>query len=65
MQAQKPYSDYLINPGFHGINRLFVLLLENKHHRTSHKKHFLPKLEMKNCNVMIDRRNLINLLEIT
>ena len=28
--SDKPYLDYLIDPSFQGVNRLFVLLFENK-----------------------------------
>ena len=29
-QAQNRYSDYLIDPSFQGVNRLFVLSFENE-----------------------------------
>ena len=29
-QAQNKYLDYLIDPGFQGVNRLFLLLFENR-----------------------------------
>ena len=53
-QAPKPYLVYLIDPGFHGVNRLFVLLFENTTDRTVHKKHHLPTAEIKDHNVIID-----------
>ena len=34
--AQNRYLNYLINPSFQGVNRLFVLSFENKNDRTSH-----------------------------
>ena len=34
--AQSRYLNYLINPSFQGVNRLFVLAFENENDRTSH-----------------------------
>ena len=34
--AQNRYLNYLINPSFQGVNRLFVLSFENEDDRTSH-----------------------------
>ena len=45
MQTQNPFLDYLINPTFQGVNRLFVLSFENNAHRTRHTGYFLPKVE--------------------
>ena len=39
--------NYLIDPTFNKVNRLFVLLLENKDDKTSFSKHYTPKLENK------------------
>ena len=52
--AQNRYLNYLINPSFQGVNRLFVLSFENENDRTSHSTYYLPKVEIKNYNVMID-----------
>ena len=46
------YLDFLLDPSFQGVNRLFVLPLENKGQRTNCKRHYLPTKEIK--NVMID-----------
>ena len=58
--AQNRYLNYLINPGFQGVNRLFVLSFENENGRTSHSTYYLPKVEIKDYNVMIDGRNLFD-----
>ena len=50
------YLDYLIFPNFQGANRVFVLSYEDIAHQTSYKMHFLPTVEIKDYNVMIDRR---------
>ena len=34
--SRNRYLNYLINPGFQGVNRLFVLSFENENDRTSH-----------------------------
>ena len=43
---------------FQGINRFFVFSFENNNDRTGHTRYILPKLEMKDYNVMIDGQNL-------
>ena len=58
--AQNRYLNHLINPSFQGVNRLFVLSFENKNDRTSHSTYYLPKVEIKDCNVMIHGRNFFD-----
>ena len=58
--AQNRYLNYLINTSFQGVNRLFVLSFENENDRTSHSTYYLPKVEIKDCNVMIDGRNFFD-----
>ena len=41
--AQNRYLNHLINPSFHGVNRLFVLSFENEKARTSHSTYYLQK----------------------
>ena len=55
--AQNRHLNYLINPRFQGVNRLFVSSFENENGRTSHSTYYLPKVEIKDCNVMTDGRN--------
>ena len=52
--SQNRYLNHLINPSFQGINRNFLLSFENEDDRTSHSIYYLPKVEMKDYNVMID-----------
>ena len=54
--------DYLINPSFQGGNKLFVLPFENENDRTSHSTYYLPKVEIKDYNVMIDGRKIFDQL---
>ena len=58
--AQNRYLNYLINPSFQGVNRLFVLSFENEDDRTSHSTYYLPKVEIKDYNVMINSRNVFD-----
>ena len=43
-----------------GINRLFVLSFENNDDRKGHTGYFFPKVEIKDCNVMIDGKNVFD-----
>ena len=58
--AWNRYLNYLINPSFKGVNRLFVLSFENENDRTSHSTYYLPKVEVKDYNVMIDGKNFFD-----
>ena len=57
--AQNRYLNYLINPSFQEVNRFFVLSFENENDRTSHSTYYLPKVETKDYNVMIDGRTFL------
>ena len=48
--------DFLIDPSFQGVNKLFVLSFEDRRIRASYKQYFLPMVEIKDYNVVIDRR---------
>ena len=48
-----PYLDYLCDPSFQRVNRLFTLLFENTTDRTVHTKYYLPTVEIKYFNDMI------------
>ena len=39
MQVPDPYLDYIIDPSFQGVNRVFASSFENSTHRTMHTKH--------------------------
>ena len=60
IQAQNQQLNYLIGPSLQGINRLFVLLFENNDDRKGHTGYFFRKVEIKDCNVMIDRKNVFD-----
>ena len=54
MQAQNQYLDYLIDPSFQELYRLFVLPFPDNAHQTGYMWYFLPIVEMKDYCVMID-----------
>ena len=47
-----------MNPTFTKINRLFLLLFENEEDRTSFSKYYVPKVEIKDFNALIDRKKI-------
>ena len=51
-ERQSQYLDFLIDPSFQGVNRLFVLLFKNEDDRQT--GYYLPKVEIKDYKVMID-----------
>ena len=53
-QTKNNNLNYLIDPTFTNVNRLFVLTFENEDDRTSFSKYYLPKVEIKDFNVLID-----------
>ena len=50
----------LIDTSFQGINRLFVLAFEDDAQRTSNKRYYIPNVEIKDYNVMIDGKNFFD-----
>ena len=60
IQALNSYLDYLTDPSFQGVNRLFVLSLENTTDRTVHTQCYHSTVEIKDYNVMIDGQNFFN-----
>ena len=59
-QAQNRYLDFLIGPTFQGVNRLFLLSFENDNGRDSHKQYYLPTVEIRDYNVMMDGRSFFD-----
>ena len=52
--AQNPNLNHLVEPSYQGVNRLFVLAFENDNHRTSDERYYLPTVEIKDYNIMIN-----------
>ena len=51
---QNPNLNHLVEPSFQGVNRLFVIPFENDTQITSHSGYYLPNVEIKNHDVMIN-----------
>ena len=50
----------MVDPSFQGVNSLFVLSFANQNGRTSHSTFYLPKVKIRDCNVMIDGKNFFD-----
>ena len=59
-QTKTNNLNYLINPTFNKVNRLFVLSFENEEDRTSFSKYYVPKVEIKDFNMLIDRKSFFD-----
>ena len=58
--TQIRYLNHLVNPSFQEVNRFFVLSFENEDDRTSHSTYYLPEVEIKDYNVIIDGKSFID-----
>ena len=54
------YLDFLIDPIFQGVNRLSVLSFKNDEDKKVHKGYLLTKVEIRDCNIIIDRKNVFD-----
>ena len=59
-QAKTNHLNHLIDPTFIKYRRLFVLLFENEDVRTSFSKYYVPQVEIKDFNVLIDGKRFFN-----
>ena len=55
--AQNSNLNHLVEPSFQGVNRLFDLAFKNDAQRRSNKRYYLPNVDIKDHNVMIDGKN--------
>ena len=58
--ARNQNLNRLIVLSFQGVNRRFVLTFEIVDQRISNKRYYLPSVEIKDYNVMIDRKNFFD-----
>ena len=58
--AQNANLNHLIEPSFQGINRPFVLAFENDAQRITNRRYYIPNVETKDYNVMIDGKNFFD-----
>ena len=52
--------NYLTDPSFNKVNRLFVLSFENENDRTSYLKYYTPKVEIKGFNLLIEGKSFFD-----
>ena len=60
-QAVNNNLDILIDPTFTKVHRLFVLAYTNEDDRTSYSQYYVPNIEIKNYNVIIDGKPFFEL----
>ena len=58
--AQNPNLNHLVETSFQGVNRLFVLAFENDDNRASDEEYYLPIVEIKDYNIMINGENFFD-----
>ena len=56
-QTKTNNLNYLIDPTFNKVNRLFVLSFENEEDKTSFSKYYTSKVEIKDFNALIDEKS--------
>ena len=57
---RNPNLNHLVESSFQGINRFPVLAFEDDAQRISTKRYYLPNVEIKDYNVMIDGKNFFD-----
>ena len=60
--ARNVNLNHLIDPSFQGVNGLFVFVFEDDAQRTNNKRYYIPNVEIKDYNVMIDGKSFFNQL---
>ena len=60
-QTKNNNLNYVIDPTFTNVNRLFVLSFENEEGRTSYSKYYVTKFEIKDFNVLLDRKQFFEI----
>ena len=55
-QVKNNNLNYLTDPTFTNVNRLFVLSFENEDDRILFSEYYVPKVEIKYFNVLIDEK---------
>ena len=58
--AKNPNLNHLVEPSFQGVNRLFVLPFEGDDNRTARDSYYLPTVEIKDNNIMINGENFFD-----
>ena len=58
--AQNPNLNHLVEPSFQEVNRFFVLVFEDDDNRTARNSYYLPTVEIKDYNIMINGGNFFD-----
>ena len=58
-QTKTNHLNHLIDPTFIKVNRLFVLSFKNEEDRTSFSNYYVPKVEIKDFNVLINGKKFL------
>ena len=58
--ARNQYLNNLVDPSFEGVNKLLALSFENEDDKISHSNYYLPKVTIKDYNIMIDGKNFFD-----
>ena len=61
-QTENNNGNYLIDPTFTKVNRLFALSFENEDDTVSFAKYYRPNVELKDFNVLIDEKSFLTFL---
>ena len=59
-QTKNNNVNYLMDPTFTIVNRLYVLSFENEDNRISFSKYYTPNVEIKDFNALIDGKSSFN-----
>ena len=59
-QTKTKHLNHLIDPTFTKVNRLFVFSFEDDENRTSFSKYYVPKVEIKEFDVLIDGKSFFD-----
>ena len=60
-QTKNNNLNYLIDPTLIKINKLFVLSFQNENDRTSFLRYYVPNVQIKDFNVLIDRKSFFHM----
>ena len=60
-QTKTNNLNYLIDPTFTKVNRLSVYSFENESDRTSFSKYYVPNIQIKDFNVLIDGKSFFDI----
>ena len=60
-QAKTNNLNYLVDPTFDKVNKLFVLSFANEDDSTSFSKYYTPEAEIKGFNVLIDGKRFFDI----